>query len=146
MDFSTALFVTAAGIGVTHTLLGPDHYLPFIMLARARGWSWYRTLTITAVCGTGHVIGSVALGAVGLAVGAAVAQVEAVEIGRGDWAAWLLIGFGTAYGLWGVRRAIRSKKGIEPHEHGGHVHVHCHGRSPHKHGNDASGSRATFGP
>ena len=33
----TILAVTAASIGVVHTLVGPDHYLPFVVLAQARG-------------------------------------------------------------------------------------------------------------
>ncbi len=31
------LGIAAASIGFFHTLLGPDHYLPFIVMARARG-------------------------------------------------------------------------------------------------------------
>jgi hypothetical protein len=34
-----ALILTAASIGFFHTLLGPDHYLPFIMMSWARKWS-----------------------------------------------------------------------------------------------------------
>ena len=33
------MVLAAAALGVVHTLLGPDHYLPFIFLSRARGWS-----------------------------------------------------------------------------------------------------------
>ncbi|MCM8821749.1 MAG: hypothetical protein NC831_02905 [Candidatus Omnitrophica bacterium] len=29
----------AASLGFVHTALGPDHYLPFIVLARAGKWS-----------------------------------------------------------------------------------------------------------
>lgn len=53
-------------IALTHTLLGPDHYLPFIALARARSWSAARTSIITLLCGAGHVASSVILGLVGL--------------------------------------------------------------------------------
>ena len=42
---------TAASIGVVHTLLGPDHYLPFVALARTRRWSTARTAAVTAACG-----------------------------------------------------------------------------------------------
>ena len=30
------LIITAASIGFFHTLFGPDHYLPFIMMSWAR--------------------------------------------------------------------------------------------------------------
>lgn len=143
-DLSTTLVTAAIAIGLTHTLLGPDHYLPFVMLARARSWSWPRTLGVTAVCGLAHVLGSIVLGGLGLALGAAVSNVEALEGIRGDWAAWMLIAFGSAYALWGLRRGLREKKGLEPHTHGGCVHVHTHGGKPHRHEDKLPGSRATF--
>ena len=33
------LLVTAASIGFIHTLTGPDHYLPFIVMSKARKWT-----------------------------------------------------------------------------------------------------------
>ena len=53
------LIMSAASLGVIHTLLGPDHYLPFIVLSKARNWSRPRTLWITFISGVGHVSGSV---------------------------------------------------------------------------------------
>ena len=68
MDAETALLVaTAAGIALLHTLAGPDHYLPFIMMSRARQWPLRRSLLVTFLCGLGHVLSSVVLGAVGVA-------------------------------------------------------------------------------
>jgi len=58
------LMVTAASVGLIHTLIGPDHYLPFIVMAKARKWSPLRTGWITLLCGLGHVGGSVVLGVV----------------------------------------------------------------------------------
>jgi len=131
---SWSLVLAAAGIGLTHTLLGPDHYLPFIMLSRARRWSTARTAAVTAICGLGHVLASVALGAIGIAAGIGLAHVEAVERARGSLAAWALVAFGGAYAVWGVRRALRRAGGIEPHDHHGHVHLHRRGDRPHDHG------------
>ncbi|HEX2254922.1 MAG TPA: sulfite exporter TauE/SafE family protein [Thermoanaerobaculia bacterium] len=108
------LALTAASVGFVHTLLGPDHYLPFIVLARARRWSLGRTAAITLLCGTGHVLSSVVLGFVGIAAGIAVGRLEAVESSRGSLAAWLLIGVGVAYFAWGLHRALR--------RHGQHRH------------------------
>ena len=31
-----ALTLAAASLGFLHTLLGPDHYLPFVVMARAK--------------------------------------------------------------------------------------------------------------
>ena len=50
------LIATAASIGFIHTLIGPDHYLPFIMMSKARGWSVAKTLWITLACGVGHLL------------------------------------------------------------------------------------------
>ena len=133
--FALDLLVGAVAIAVTHTLLGPDHYLPFVMMARAGRWSPARTGWVTALCGVGHVLSSVAVGAIGLGAGLAVAHIEGIETRRGDWAAWALIAVGTAYTLWGVRKAIRAKRGLAPHVHGsaGHLHIHTHGSHPHHH-------------
>ena len=55
-----------------------------------------------------------------------------------------LIAFGTAYAAWGIRRALREKRGLEPHTHGGCVHLHTHGETPHAHKDRLPGSGATF--
>lgn len=123
---------TAASIGFIHTILGPDHYLPFLAMSRARGWSGTRTAVITSLCGLGHVLGSVVLGLVGVFFGIVVLKLESVEAFRGDLAGWLLIAFGTLYMLWGIRRAIRSR----PHEH----RHHHHGGEPHSHNHSHFGS------
>lgn len=114
-----SLWLAAGGVAVIHTLLGPDHYLPFIMLARARRWSPGRTALVTALCGIGHVASSVVLGLVGVGLGVAVAGLERIESARGSLAAWALVAFGLAYGLWGVRKGVRRLGGIEPHTHTG---------------------------
>jgi len=121
----TALTITAASIGFLHTLLGPDHYLPFIVLGRARRWSLSRTGLITILCGIGHIVSSVLLGLIGIAFGLAVARLEFVESVRGSIAAWALIAFGLVYTAWGIRHAMKGR----PHTHF-HVHdediIHSH--------------------
>jgi len=141
--FGLSVLAAAGGIAFLHTILGPDHYLPFIVLARARSWSTTKTLVVTAVCGLGHVASSIALGGLGVVFGVAVARIEGVEGGRGDLAAWALVAFGLAYALWGIRHALRSSKGIETHLHHGHVHLHTHGDADHDHSN-GMGSNLTF--
>jgi nickel/cobalt exporter len=123
------LLGTAATIGLVHTLLGPDHYLPFVVLSRARGWTARKTALITALCGLGHVLGSVVLGLVGIGVGIALFRLEAFESVRGELAAWLLMAFGFAYFVWGLRRALRNRAHGHSHTHEGgvvHSHVHSH--------------------
>ena len=91
---------TAAGIGFIHTILGPDHYVPFIVMSKARGWSGRKTAIVTSLCGLGHVVSSILLGIVGLFLGIVVFKLESIESFRGDLAGWLLMTFGFVYLLW----------------------------------------------
>jgi nickel/cobalt exporter len=120
---------TAATLGFVHTILGPDHYLPFIVMSRARKWSLSKTLFISFLCGLGHVLSSVVLGLVGIALGTAVLKLENIGSLRGGVAAWLLIGFGFAYFIWGIHKGIKNRphKHLHVHEDGQeHEHVHVH--------------------
>jgi len=112
-----ALCLTAATVGVVHTILGPDHYVPFVAMSQAGRWSLGKTLRVTAGCGLAHVAGSVAIGLVGILLGMAVIRLETVESFRGDVAAWLMIGFGLATMTWGLARAARSSCPYD-HVHG----------------------------
>jgi nickel/cobalt transporter (NicO) family protein len=125
----TTLLITAASIGFFHTLFGPDHYLPFIVMAQARKWSLFKTSWITFLCGLGHVGSSIVLGIIGIAFGTAIAKLEIVESFRGELAAWALIAFGLIYFIWGVRKSVRNKSHSHIHSHGDEK-VHSH---PHKH-------------
>lgn len=127
---------TAASIGFIHTVIGPDHYLPFIMMAKARGWSRPRTMMITLICGLGHVFGSVVLGVVGVAFGIALQQLELIEGVRGSIAAWALISFGILYALWGLRNAWKHDTHAHEHAHDdgtthSHTHLHLFGSGAH---------------
>jgi sulfite exporter TauE/SafE len=141
------LALSAAAIAFIHTILGPDHYLPFIAMAKARGWPMRKTLRITLLCGAGHLGGSVALGLVGIAIGAQLAALEWLEGLRGDLAAWLLIGFGLAYTAWGIRQALRNRPHTHWHEHAGlvHSHEHTHHRN-HAHIHPEPGQKASITP
>ncbi|MEN6448886.1 MAG: sulfite exporter TauE/SafE family protein [Thermoguttaceae bacterium] len=121
------LTLTAATIAFCHTVVGPDHYLPFIVMSRLGGWSMPKTALITLLCGLGHVLGSVALGVVGIALGVALAKLQAIDVFRGDLAARLLTAFGLVYFVWGLRRAIRNRPHTHEHMHSdGHEHAHEH--------------------
>jgi len=131
----TLLAITAASIGFFHTLFGPDHYLPFIMMSKARNWKMTKTMLITFLCGLGHVGSSVVLGIIGISVGIAISKIEMFESFRGNLAAWAFIVFGFVYLIWGIRQAIRNKphSHLHIHEDGAkHEHVHSH-RKEHSH-------------
>lgn len=136
-----AILLTAASLGFIHTVLGPDHYIPFVALAKARAWSKARTAAVTFLCGLGHVLSSVLIGLAGIWLGTEVGRLEWIEGVRGDVAGWLLLSFGLAYMLWGVKKALRGEKHSHIHSHGGPEHSHEHGHEAdhlHPHGEAAS--------
>lgn len=124
------LLIAAASIGFFHTLFGPDHYLPFIVMSKARKWSMFKTAWLTVLCGLGHVGSSIVLGIIGVAFGLGISNIEIFESFRGNIAAWLFIAFGLGYMIWGIKRAIRNKPHTHIHVHSNgseHVHEHIHG-------------------
>jgi len=117
------LFLTLAGaavsIGSLHSL-APDHWVPFAALARAQGWPARKTALVTFLCGFGHVTVSALLGLLGLLFGRQV--FERLGQRMESVAGLLLVGFGLAYGLWGLRRAAGKRLHGHPHPHYDHVH------------------------
>lgn len=129
------LLLASAAVAFVHVLAGPDHTVPFVMLARAQSWNAVKTFWVTLLCGVGHVLSSLLLGLVGLALGAGLARVAALEEIRGSVAAWGLVAFGLAYAVWGTRRAFVHRHHLAVHAHEGHVHIHAQGIEPHEHEN-----------
>ena len=128
MNTSIALLsATAVSLGFIHTILGPDHYLPFIVMSQARKWSLRKTMLITFLCGIGHVASSIILGFVGIAAGLTVSKLVSVESFRGNIAAWLFIAFGLVYMIISIRNLHKNKKHSHPHFHSdGNKHLHEH--------------------
>jgi hypothetical protein len=142
-----ALLASAAAIAFVHTLLGPDHYLPFVSMAVARRWTWRKLLAVTAGCGAAHLLGSVALGLFGIAARSGLEGLVAVESWRGDLAAWGLLSVGLVYLAWGLRQAARNQRHSHWHAHGAtwHCHPHDHHRD-HAHLHPAANGRRALAP
>lgn len=133
-----SLLAAAAGVGVLHTLAGPDHYLPFIAMAKAGRWSGKKTLLVTLLCGAGHVLGSLLLAGLGALLFTsferAAGHVDGFADGRAAAATWLLIVTGSLYAMWGMKRALRA-------ESPGHSHLHAHADGTlHDHGHGHEGA------
>ncbi len=109
------LLVTALTLGFVHTITGPDHYLPFIAIAQTRKWNTAKTMWVVAVCGLGHVLGSIVIGLIGIGAGIVVGKLEFFESIRGSLASWLLFSAGVFYTIWAIVQRIRKK---------GHHHTH----------------------
>jgi nickel/cobalt exporter len=128
-----ALTVTAATVGALHSL-GPDHWLPFAALARARNWTPLRTARLAAICGAGHVTVSAILGIAAVMIGRE--AVEAFGTSLHDSAPYLLIAFGFVYltlALWRIsrRKLLHHAEHLDgvAHSHGLHRHHHDHGKT-----------------
>jgi sulfite exporter TauE/SafE len=98
------LLVTTVSIAALHTVSGPDHYLPFIALSRARSWSRQRTFFWVLICGCGHVWSSVLLALAGAAIGWSLPKLQALEGLRGPLAGWLMLLFGILFLAWSLLR------------------------------------------
>lgn len=143
MSDAQILLLTSASIAFLHTVLGPDHYIVFTAMGKARGWTLLRTLRITFFCGVGHVLSSVVIGTVGLLLGAQLITLVEFEGMRGNLAGWALLAFGLMYLAWGLRKAgqDRSHSHVHAHEDVVHQHEHDH-HNEHQHVHDQRAGRS----
>jgi sulfite exporter TauE/SafE len=126
----TYLAITAITISLVHTITGPDHYLPFIALSKAKRWSVYKTIRWTLICGIGHVASSVLLGLAGIALGWSLSSTSWVENIRGGIAGWIMFAAGIAYVLYAFIQLRRNKLHKHFDSYGGdeiYVYEHRHG-------------------
>jgi nickel/cobalt transporter (NicO) family protein len=134
-EATLVLIGTAATVALMHTLAGPDHYLPLVILGRTENWSLKKVMGWTALCGAGHVLSSVLVGTVGIAMGWNVSRLTWFEGIRGNIAVWALVVFGFSYMLWGIVRGVRGhghSHGLL-HAHGDRAPAHSHGPAGHSH-------------
>ncbi len=120
----SVLPLTAAATAAFHTLI-PDHWLPFVLVGRARGWSARTTAAISGLSALVHTLLSIALGIVAVKLGETAAHAIGEKLERGS--GLLLITFGGLYALWAWR------KGGHFHPGGALLHAaneqaHCDGR------------------
>ncbi|MBN2689237.1 MAG: hypothetical protein JXR42_01335 [Gammaproteobacteria bacterium] len=109
----TILLPAALAIGFIHTLMGPDHYIPFIAMAKVKNWPLKKALFITTLCGIGHVGSALLLALLGATLGLTLTKLNLITSTIGSAATWVLIVFGILYFIWGLKRA---------HKEHGHVH------------------------
>jgi hypothetical protein len=117
-----ALIAAAAGVGFAHAVM-PDHWAPLAVIGRARSYPLGRVARLSGLAGVAHVLVSVLLGAVIIAVGlqfrSAVEHAENAIVG-----AMLLA---TAIAL------IVFELAGHGHHHDGHGHTHHHVHDDHSH-------------
>jgi hypothetical protein len=57
----TTIALTGFTVAFFHAAI-PTHWLPFVAAGRAQGWNHAKTLAITALAGTGHILATAVLG------------------------------------------------------------------------------------
>ena len=124
----TTIAITGFGVAFFHAAI-PTHWLPFVLASRAQRWSHAKTLGITALAGSGHVVVTALLGLLIAWFGIALTErLERYE----EWfpriagAALLLLG------LFYLYRQLTGKGHAHHHLFCGHTHTHA-GELEHEH-------------
>jgi nickel/cobalt exporter len=105
------LIFSAAFVGFVHSL-SPGHWLPVVLMVKARKWSQAQAAFAALVAASGHIFVSVGLGFVGLVIGQSFFGPHLHEVE--EHAGYILIAFGVLY-------AVYSR----------FTHRHCHGHEHH---------------
>jgi nickel/cobalt exporter len=121
--------ITGFGVAFFHAAI-PTHWLPFVLASRAQHWNHSKTLAITALAGSGHVLVTALLGL--LIAGFGIVLNERI----GAWfpiiagSVLLLLGF---YYMW---RQFTGHGHAHHHLFCGHAHSHA-GELEHEHDHSA---------
>jgi len=105
------LLISTLSIAFLHAL-APDHWMPFAAIGKAQRWSKLKLLWITFISGLGHVGISILFSVLGILLGFSLSKLKNIEGHRGELVLWLLIGFGVAYMIWGIKKAREKKRHI----------------------------------
>src|SRR6476620_282037 len=124
----TTIALTGFGVAFFHAAI-PTHWLPFVLTSRVQGWNASKTIAVTALAGTGHVVVTAALGLAITLFGAALSESIGAWFPRIAGGALLLFG-----GYYLVRQMIGK----------GHVHEHAHGHN-HEHEHDLEDQNHSHG-
>ncbi len=114
----TTIAITGFGIAFFHAAI-PTHWLPFVLTARAQRWSRSKTVAITALAGSGHVLFTALLGLLVAWLGIALSARIGVWFPRVAGGALIL------FGLFYLVRQLT-----------GHTHTHLHLFRGHDHGHE----------
>jgi nickel/cobalt transporter (NicO) family protein len=128
------VFLAAASATAALHALIPDHWLPFVLMGRSRGWSAGKTLALASAGGLLHVVLAVGMGFLTYRLGREGAEAMAHRVGE-TLEALSSLGlalFGILYGAFSWRRESRhhggpgGRAGVgtpppDPHHHHGHM-------------------------
>lgn len=73
------------------------------MIGNAQKWPQAKVMTVTFLAGLGHVLSSIILAVIGIALGMGLLKIKGIVESVSQVGGILLIGFGIFYMLWGLR-------------------------------------------
>jgi nickel/cobalt transporter (NicO) family protein len=127
MDLTSFFTLAATGLAVAfiHAAI-PTHWLPFVVVARAQGWSRGRALAMVTLCSGGHLVMMTSLG---LALAWFGLQIDE------RWSAYFPYVAGGALVAVGLLILFRHWRGWT-HGHGEWIEGHCQHDHGHEHHHD----------
>jgi heme/copper-type cytochrome/quinol oxidase subunit 4 len=121
-----ALLAAAAGVGFGHAVL-PDHWVPLAVIGRTRLYPLSRVARLSGLAGVAHVLVSIVLGAVIIAVGLQFRST--VEHAQDTIIGCILIATGIGF-------LLLELTGRGHHHSHDHDHEHHHDHDHHQHGHE----------
>ena len=110
--FLTTIAATGFAVAALHAAI-PTHWLPFVLVGRARGWSRAQTIGVAVLAGLGHVVITSLLGLLVAWLGFRIGE----EVG--GWLPWVTGGVLVGVGLFFFFRQWRGRGVCHHHAPGG---------------------------
>jgi nickel/cobalt transporter (NicO) family protein len=133
VDPEALVYLTAASATAALHALIPDHWLPFVLMGRARRWNLAKTLALAAASGVLHVVLAVMLGLLTYVLGRGGAEALAHRVGESlevlSSAGLALFGFIYGAASWQRERKhhpVHPSAGPAAAEEAEHPHHHGH--------------------
>jgi nickel/cobalt transporter (NicO) family protein len=114
-----ALLAAAAGVGFGHAIL-PDHWVPLAVLGRTRRYPLSRVARLSSLAGVAHVLVSIILGAVIIAVGLQFRST--IQSAQDTLIGCILIATGIGFAALELTGHGHSHDHDHDHDHDGHDH------------------------
>jgi nickel/cobalt exporter len=115
-----ALIAAAAGVGLGHAIL-PDHWVPLALVGRSRRYPLSRVARLSSLAGVTHVLVSIVLGAVVIAIGLQFRST--IQSAQDTIVGCVLIATGIGFAV--LELTGRGHSHDHDHDHG-HDHDHHH--------------------
>ncbi len=125
-----ALLAAAAGVGFGHAIL-PDHWVPLAVLGRTRRYPLTRIARLSGLAGVAHVLVSIALGAVIIAIGLQFRST--IQHAQDTIIGCILIATGIGF----LVLELTGHGHGHHHDHDHHHHDHDHDHDDHTHDDPA---------